>query len=145
MPDYIYEITHNYRGPIDGIVEYLQKHANKGDVVAITYGDMPVKFYTGLRVVGGLTGEDLTPAKNADWVIIRRHVICEKDMRVRKFLLAEVPLGKYDPIVLNYPDLPFENREDPAQHLFRTAKDYPVVIFHRRWTPLRLTGTASGR
>jgi len=29
---------------------------------------MPLKFYTDMRVIGGLTGEDLSGAQNADWV-----------------------------------------------------------------------------
>ena len=50
---------------MEGIVSYLSENAEEDDVVAITYGDMPLKFYTDLRVVGGLTGEGLSPAKNA--------------------------------------------------------------------------------
>ena len=60
---YLYEITHDYDGPIEGIVNYLSENADKDDIVAITYGDMPLKFYTQLRIVGGLTGEDLSPAR----------------------------------------------------------------------------------
>ncbi|MCP4112759.1 MAG: hypothetical protein GY749_45730 [Desulfobacteraceae bacterium] len=129
---FMYEITHDYDGPIEGIVEHLNKHAKKTDVVAITYGDMPVKFYTGLRVVGGLTGEDLTPGADADWVVIRRNVICEKDHKVRNFLASQVKWRRYQKITLNYPDIPFENRESPLHHLYRTQLNYPPVILFRK-------------
>jgi 4-amino-4-deoxy-L-arabinose transferase-like glycosyltransferase len=132
MPDYYYEITHRYIGPVDGIVGYLKKHAHKNDVVAMTYDDLPVKFYTGLRVVGGLTGEDLTPAKTADWVIIRRHLVSDSDIVVRDFLMKRVPRDRYETIRIDYPDLAFQNREEPDQHLFRTTKDVRVVILHKR-------------
>ena len=64
MGDYVHEITHHVRGPTEGIVNYLNAHGKPEDVVAITYGDMALKFYTRMRVVGGFTGEDLTPALN---------------------------------------------------------------------------------
>jgi len=130
---FLYEITHDFDGPIEGIVNYLNTHAGSDDVVAITYGDMPLKFYTGLRVVGGLTGEDMTPAANADWVIIRNHVISNKDFQVRKWLIENVDARGYEKITLDYPDSPFENRESPSEHLFRTATDYvPVLIFRKK-------------
>jgi hypothetical protein len=100
-------------------------------VVAITYEDLPVKFYTGLRVVGGLTGEDLEPAKSADWIIIRKYVIADKDLDVRNYFLSEVPLREYTAIPLDAPDIPFQNREEPGEHLFRTAPGDPVVILRK--------------
>lgn len=135
MPDYYHEITHKYVGPVDGIVEYLNEHARKSDIVAITYEDLPIKFYTGLRVIGGLTGEDLNPARKADWVIIRQYQITERDKAVTDFLTANLPLMKaYRLITVPSPDIPFQNREDPAKHLFRTATDHRVIIFQKTAT-----------
>ncbi len=132
ISDYLYELTHDYNGPMEGVVTYLNEHADEDDIVAITYGDMPLKFYTGLRVVGGLTGEDLSQAKDADWVIIRKNVISSKDGRVRNYLINTIDWQRYEKITLDYPDLPFENRESPYEHLFRTATDYPQVILYRK-------------
>ena len=130
--DYLYEITHDYDSPIEGIVQYLNKNGSKDDIVAITYGDMPLKFYTDMRIVGGLTGEDLSLAKQAKWVIVRKYVICEKDAKVREYLLRNLSWYNYRKIVINYPDIPFENREELATHYFRTATDEDrVVIFHK--------------
>ena len=132
LPDYLYELTHAYNGPVEGIVSYLNGHAKKGDLVAITYGDLPLKFYTPLRVLGGLTGENLAAARNADWVIIRKHTICEKDQAVRDYLLANIDPAAYRAIQINSPDLPFENRESPDEHLFRTfQQEDPVVIYQK--------------
>lgn len=137
VSDYFYEVTHHYDGPVEGIVKYLQQHSHKDDVVAITYEDLPVKFYTGLRVVGGLAGDDLSPARTAEWVIIRKHVISDKDLEVRQFLVSQVPLGSYEVIRIDYPDVPFQNREEPDKHRFRTPKGDPIIIFHKRDTPVR--------
>lgn len=132
MPDYLYELTHDYVGPVDGIVKFLRENARPGDVVAVSYEDLPIKFYTNLRVVGGLTGEDLEPARKADWVILRRSTVCEEDTRVRDFLWTQVvtPEG-YEPIVLDCPDIPTQNREDPALRLFRTAEGERLIIWRK--------------
>lgn len=117
-----YELTHDYDGPIEGIVEFLREHAEPGDVVAITYGDLPLKFYLDdLRVVGGLTGEDLEPALHARWVILRRNTISDGDRAVREFLTRNLPLDSYRRHVLPVADLAFENRESPTEHRFRTV------------------------
>lgn len=139
LPEFAYEITHDFRGPVDGIVRYLNEHAKADDVVAITYSDLPLKFYTGLRVVGGLTGEDLAPAKNADWIIVRKHVISEKDYAVRQYLAQNILWPQYRRIEIDYPDTPFQNRESPQDHLYRTATDADrVIIFQRIASPQTL-------
>jgi hypothetical protein len=130
--NYLYELTHDFDGPIEGIVNYLNQHADKDDLVAITYGDMPLKFYTGLRVVGGLTGEDLEPARSADWIIIRRNVISNKDARVKQFLIQVLRKNKYESVSLDYSDTPFENRESPRHHLYKTNRNYPPVIIFKK-------------
>jgi 4-amino-4-deoxy-L-arabinose transferase-like glycosyltransferase len=131
--DFVYEITHDFDGPIEGIVRFLNKRAQPGDRVAITYGDMPLKFYTDLRVIGGLTGEDLTEAAGAEWIIIRRHQAKGIRGEVRKTLRDLVVPADYAQYKLPYPDTPFENREDPRSHLYRTAAPSMarVVIFGR--------------
>jgi hypothetical protein len=132
LHNYLDEITHHYVGPVDGIVEYLNKHGKPDDVVAITYGDMPLKFYTKMRVYGGLTGEDLAPALNADWVIFRHDINCDKDEAVTNYLNEHLPKQRYRTITLDYPDIPNNNREDPDQHRFRTATGVPGVTILQR-------------
>jgi hypothetical protein len=134
MPDFIYELTHDYDGPMEGIVEYLNEHAEEDDVVLITYGDMALKFYTDLRVLGGLTAEDLTEAKEADWIIIRMHKQSSYIDDVVEFIMTQVDSTKYEKIYLDYPDLQFENREEPENHRFRTAsleEEARVVLLKR--------------
>lgn len=133
--DYLYELTHDYEGPIEGIVEFLDEHAEPADIVAITYGDLPLKFYTDLRIVGGLTGEDLTPARSARWVILRHHTISRKDLAVREYLQRNLPLHRFRPITLDVPDIPFENRESPQEHQYRTVEDAPRVVVLERVAP----------
>ena len=142
---HIYELTHDYDGPIEGIVKYLGAHAGANDVVLMTYGDLPVKFYTDLRVLGGLTGEDLSPAEKADWVIVRHATVSDFERPVRRFIENRLGIGAglhirmdsevpcYQKIGLSYPDIPWENREDPYLHRSRTVVGTrPVVLYKRR-------------
>ena len=131
--DFVYEISHDFDGPIEGIVQFLNQRARPGDTVAITYGDMPLKFYTKLRVIGGLTGEDLAEAQGAEWIIIRHHQQKGPRVNVREKLVGLVVPEQYVRYDLPYPDTPFENREDPRFHLYRTAsRGFPrVKVFGR--------------
>jgi hypothetical protein len=133
LGDFVYEVTHDYDGPIEGIVGFLNEHARPGDRVAIVYGDLPVKFYTpGLRVIGGLTGEDLEAARGADWIILRRHDMWPRSRAVRAKLQQFVEEGSYRRRQIPYPDAPVENREDVRAHRFRTAQLPAVVIWEKR-------------
>jgi 4-amino-4-deoxy-L-arabinose transferase-like glycosyltransferase len=132
--DHVFELTHAFEGPIGGIVRFLDENAKPDDVVAISYGDLPLKFYTDLRIIGGLTGEDLRPAETADWVIIRRHTNTDEDRRVKQELRRIVTSADYRMHRIAAPDTQYENRETPRLHRFRTApRESPrVVIFERR-------------
>jgi hypothetical protein len=134
FPKYLYEINHDYRGPIKGISGYLNEHAKKTDVVAMMYGDMGIKFYTGLKVVlGESLDRDMDKVRNADWVIFRKHIVCERDREARKIMLANINPQNYRAIVIDYPDTEFENREEPDEHMFATdTKEDKVVIFKRK-------------
>jgi hypothetical protein len=130
--NYIREITAPYNGPVKGIVEFLRKNASPGDSVAITYEDLPVKFYTGLHTVGGLTGGDLSAAKYAKFVIIRKYTYLIGSLDVQRYFEKNLDLKKYAKIKLDCPDNIFENRETPAWHLFETVKNEdPVVVLER--------------
>ena len=128
ISDFVHELTHDYDGPIEGIAKFLNENARPEDIVAITYGDMPLKFYTNLRIVGGMTGEDLSLSKKAEWIIIRRHVFDPKIQAVQDYLERNVDLHNYRPIEINYPDIHFENRESPKEHHFRTVNSEPNVV-----------------
>jgi 4-amino-4-deoxy-L-arabinose transferase-like glycosyltransferase len=128
MQDYLYEITHDYDGPIEGIVKYLKEHGKEGDLVAISFGDVPLEFYTSLRAVGLYYDEDLTPALQADWVVLRKYW---DSARIRKFL-EDLPREQFVAIPIDYPDLPFENIPEPDLHRFRTVTNEDKVVIYRR-------------
>ena len=129
--DYLDEITSDYNCPNEGIAKYLNANGKEGDIVAITYGDLPLKFYTKMRIVGGLTGEDLSPVKVADWIIIRKNILSTVDRKVAKYIVRNAS-GRYRKIALDYAEMPWENRPSPFFHKFRTIKSSDKVTIYQR-------------
>ena len=124
--DYAYELVHDYNGPNEGIVQFLRQQAEPSDLVVANYGELPIAFYTGLRIAGGLSGYRLDEASSAEWIINRR------DGPYRDELARLISEGSYEPIEIPYPDLPWGNRPVPEYHKFATVHGVPnVVIYHR--------------
>jgi hypothetical protein len=128
----LYEITHSFNGPMEGIVGYLKENSKNNDIVLVTYEDLPLKFYTNLRVIGGLTGENLKPARNADWVIVRKYMVSSYEIPVRRFIQENISTLNYQKITIDYPDTPFENRESPIRHYFKTVINEDRVVIYKR-------------
>ena len=126
LKDYGYELVHDYDGPNEGIVLFLRQQADADDLVVANYGELPIAFYTGLDIAGGLSGFRLEEASDAEWIINRRHG------PYRDELARLVTEGSYEPIEIPYPDLPWGNRPVPEYHKFATVRDAPNVVIHRR-------------
>src|SRR5262249_29660628 len=48
------------------VAVYLKEYAQSNDTVVASYGDLPLQFYTGLKVIGGLQ-EPFPPLRFSDW------------------------------------------------------------------------------
>jgi 4-amino-4-deoxy-L-arabinose transferase-like glycosyltransferase len=129
---FLHEVRHPVCGPVQGIVAYLKAHGAPDDTVAITYEDMPLKFYTTMRVVGGLTGEDLSPALSARWVVFRKRATCEKESVVLRYLIAHLDPDRFRRIAIDSLDTPIENSGELSGHLSSiTAVEDKFVIYER--------------
>jgi 4-amino-4-deoxy-L-arabinose transferase-like glycosyltransferase len=122
---YAQELTHDYLGPTEGLVAYLGSHALPGQQVLVNAEDLPLQFYTDLRVFGGLSGRGLGEVQ-PDWIIDRRYG------HYRDQLVAIVDSGPYERITIPYPDLRWENREEASQHQFLTDMNTESVVLYRR-------------
>lgn len=127
--DFLYELTHAYEGPVEAIVEYLKQHAEFGDTVKIPYGDCAVAFYTNLNVENNLYSfKNLYP----EWIVVRDYWTSDDFFASKYFTEIE---KRYDRIILDTPDLRWENRpDDMGYHNFRPVTDYPhkVTIYKRK-------------
>jgi hypothetical protein len=119
---FLYEITHDYDGPNEGIVEYLKEHGSEDQLVLTNYGQLPIIFYTNARAIG--FGQDLRVPETADWIIARRG-------RGGQHHLRDSSRG-YEPIVLDVPDIRWGNRPDPFYHQYRTVREGPRVVIYRK-------------
>ncbi|HOU23044.1 MAG TPA: glycosyltransferase family 39 protein [Anaerolineae bacterium] len=131
---YAQELTHPYSGPTEGLVAYLAANAKPGQTVLTNYEDLPLQFYTRLTVYGGMSGRGLGQVE-PDWVIDRQFG------HYREQIAALVASGPYERITIPYPDLRWENREEPTKHQYLTdTTANPVVLYRRtdRGTPGRL-------
>jgi 4-amino-4-deoxy-L-arabinose transferase-like glycosyltransferase len=126
LADYAYELTHDYDGPDEGIVLYLQAHAGPDDVVLTNYSELPIAFYTELHIAGGLGAYRLEELTSPEWIINRR------DGPYSDELARIIAEGDYAATTIPYPDILWGNRPVPEYHKFATVRGVPDVIIHRR-------------
>jgi hypothetical protein len=123
---YAQELSNDYQGPNEGLIAYLSAHAHAGQTVAVNYEDLPMMFYTDLRVLGGLGLHGLNARTRPDWVVDRQH-------GPYRDLLADVLSdGSYERIEIPYADIRWENRPQPGEHHYLTVQGEAPVVLYRR-------------
>jgi len=141
--DYIYEITHDYLGPVKGAVEFLRKNAKKGDKVKIYYGDLCLQFYLGdfLEIIPRLQFHDAVYPR---WWVLRtkkwRYLLSMAYVEASYERRALRHYKRYR--LLDCPDIPYNNLPSPDYHYFRTyvhsraetlsSTIYDLFVFCRR-------------
>ncbi len=130
--DYLGELTHAYRGPVDGIVEYFNREAKPGQTVKIPYEDNSLIFYTRMKVEKLYSVDEFVNETYPDWIVLRRDWIIPAFFSTAYFSRVE---SGYEKITLDAPDIPFQNRPDPGFHRFRTDRQAPPVILYRKKPP----------
>jgi hypothetical protein len=134
---YLYELAYPIKDSEAILADYLREHASRNEVVLAQYGDLPLQFYTGLRVVGGMQGQPLPT--NPDWIVQRGFVLNQntpgKDGSVLDFIRSQIPTHEYV-MVLTAPDLMLANNPEPQWHLYRrpaaTVTPPAMVLWHRK-------------
>jgi 4-amino-4-deoxy-L-arabinose transferase-like glycosyltransferase len=129
----MYELTHHFDAPESILAGYLNQHANKTDVVIATYDDLPLQFYTGLRVAGGLEGRKLPD--DPDWLIRRRWIVSgepgkdnDVDIQIGRLIMT----NRYELIKLNHKDHMLGTNPDPKHHFFVAPESGPRLIMLKK-------------
>jgi hypothetical protein len=125
--EYAYELTHNYLGPISGVILYLHEHARTGEVFVTSYEHFPLMFYTDLEVYS--TRSLANPAILPDWVQIHGW---EPPVFSERLARALHNPEEYQQAPVMAHELPYENTPEPNWHQFRTWTDGPLVVLFRR-------------
>lgn len=138
---YLGEITSDDVGPIEGIVRYLKHAARPGQRLFITYGDLPLRFYTDLEIRGGQGCQSLSGWPLPEWVIVRYFVRFRQDgappehdedrRRMLEYVHA-LPWHTYRRTELPVVDTIWENIPEPGHHTFRVPRHGPPVVIHWR-------------
>jgi hypothetical protein len=122
--DYLHldEIRHPFRGPIDAVSEYLNAHKRPGDRFFMQFEENAVTFHTGLAAQ---RYNVLEPAPR--WVILRPlwPVLDEP-------VAAWLNTAKYRRTPFRAIDTPYQNREEPDMHRFRSATEGPSIQIAER-------------
>jgi len=138
--NYFRELVHDYEGPTESIVSFFKANGRPGDTILTNYGDLPLIFYTDLRVLGGLSGHGWEE-EDVDWIVIRRHWFNVD------YLLKRAKRKGFEPLWLPAKDLPWSNRPLPSYHLFQSpeapsGRDEAILILG---SPERIRSLASSR
>ncbi len=133
--EYAGELIRPHTGPIGAVVKLLQERARPGDVVWATYGDLPLRFHTGLRVYGGLGVGGIPRLPRPDWVLVRAWITPDSragDRRLYEHIRRTLRQEDYKRWILDVPDTPWENRPELDEHHFRIPEGYPPITIHQR-------------
>ena len=123
---YLYEITHDYDGPIEGVVTYLKLEGDENSVVFTNNWASVIAFYTNMKVLKDpeYMNTDLTP----DFIVA--NFPTRRDIQETNYLVTYAETRNYTKVTLPYPDLPWENRPTMWYHKFWTQPvEVPVTIY----------------
>ena len=134
---YLTELSSPYPEDVNqNLIRFFQTHAQSGDTIFTTYGDLPLMFYTHCRVLGGLQAHS-TMQQLPDWLVPRwvlrwnRQRDLNESERVIRQLISQS--GDYKRLTLPHEDDVFGNRADPFFHRFIPPIESisPIVIYER--------------
>jgi len=138
---YLYEITHQYRGPLNGIVEYVKKHGGKDDTFLMNHEFASFAFHTNFRRI-----YEIPFPESPDWIILRksspfgsvlkktietRIEIKKKEDFYRDYIFDYIKKNNYQKIVLDYPARYGNNVFEIQIHQFKTPQSDRNVVIYR--------------
>ena len=139
---YIYEITHEYTGPLEAVCRYLDFRARPGERVKIIKGDLTVMFYHPELVI--LNDERYFEKTYPEWIVIRKYWNPILESRWKTKFGVEPESGYldvvdvYDKVLLPAVDSIRENEPDNLEtHFFKSPKITPenqMFIYHLKDT-----------
>ena len=80
---FLTELVLAYPDVNQNLIQFFQTHAQPGDTILTTYGDLPLQFYTSFKVLGGLQG-NISLARPPDWVVLRWYTRWNRDYHLNE-------------------------------------------------------------
>jgi len=131
--DYLHEISHDYRGPLDAVVEFFKTHGKPGDSCYIDHEAEALAFYTGMKMI---SNPDLSPQHSPDWIVLRGEdhlFVRPEDLSSKARNVKEVlQANAYTRIELDAPAIRVNNTYDIQIHLFYSPSSTDKITVYRR-------------
>jgi 4-amino-4-deoxy-L-arabinose transferase-like glycosyltransferase len=128
----LHELRDPPRGPVAASIDYLNRHARAGDVIVVTYSELPLRFHTRLKVYGGETAQLPEPGEHVRWIWPRNVGRYTAVVPAIEWVEGELKRGSYVAVELGGIDRRWENREDPAEHIFTNpGPPGPHIVLYR--------------
>ncbi len=120
LKKHVYELSHQYRGPIDFIIPFIRSHYKNPEdlVIATNYEELDYVYYLGSRVIVGFSGNTLDEDLNLrpDIIVIRKRFSFVDPAVFNRFLARD----RYESFFFPIFDYFVNNIPESAFHLYRT-------------------------
>jgi hypothetical protein len=130
------ELFSRYPDVNQHLIDFFNSQANPGETILITYGDLPLQFYTPFQVLGGLQGWANLPTKPPDWIVKRWYTRWNRDYVLNAseaYILNNLRLPQdYQRVIMPWEDEIFGNRADPYYHRFIPPEPMIRMVIYRK-------------
>ena len=131
--DYLYEISHAYKGPLDAIVAFFKIYGRPGDSCYIDSEFESLAFYTGMKMI---SKSELSPQQAPDWIVLRGHdniTLKTEDLSpIARNVKEVLQSNTYKQIELDAPAIWVNNTYDIQIHEFRSPSSNDKVVVYQR-------------
>jgi len=132
--NYLYEITHKYRGPNELITLFLRKNSNDNETFISNSDSLVYSFYTNMKFENDIN-------KYPDWIILRKPYLLWGGPNGEGNFLFNLTFANYSKIIINSTDYIYLlDSPEPRKHRFRTNdmtnildryEISPIIIYHK--------------
>ena len=120
LKKHFYELSHQYRGPIDFIIPFIKDHYKNPEnlVIATNYEELDYVYYLGSKVIIGFTGNTLDEdlKLRPDIIVIRKRVSFVDPAVFSEFLTRDKYKSFFFPVI----DYFVNNIPETVFHLYKT-------------------------
>ena len=120
LKNHIYELSHQYRGPMDFIIPFIEEHYKNPEnlVIATNYEELDYVYYLGSKVIVGFAGNTLDEdlKLRPDIIVIRKRFSFVDPAVFNRFLTR----NKYESFFFPVIDYFVNNIPETGFHLYKT-------------------------
>ena len=131
--NYLFEISHPFKGPLDEIVSFFKTNGKPGESCYIDNEHESLAYYTGMKLIHR---DDIKALDTPDWIVLRgdyRHAI-DKNLssEIAQNLREILSRHPYSKMELDAPAMRVNNSYDMQIRLFRSPYSADKVVVYKR-------------